>query len=167
VKQVLLMLAVLLLTAGVALAADGAAEVKVNDLIEQATAFDGKTITIAGEVVGDVMIRGEYGWIDVNDGTNDIGVWAPAETLRAIRHVGRYHTLGDRVEVTGVFHRADPAQGGDLDLHATSLRILQPGTPVQHPLDPGGYVLAGGALLAAAAMGACLWVRKRMNVKAH
>ncbi|HYG56564.1 MAG TPA: hypothetical protein VD902_00650, partial [Symbiobacteriaceae bacterium] len=42
-----------------------AAGVTVSDLVEQAKAYDGKQVTLQGEVIGDVMRRGEYGWINI------------------------------------------------------------------------------------------------------
>jgi hypothetical protein len=159
VKRVLLVVAVLLLTAGVASAADR--PVQVNDLIEHAKEYDGQQVTVTGEVIGDIMRRGDTGWINVSDGSGDLGVWAPTAALASVKVAGRYHTRGDQVEVTGIFHRGDPAQGGDLDLQATSVRVVEAGAPVAHPIDEGSFVLAGASLLVATALGVRLRFRTR------
>jgi opacity protein-like surface antigen len=153
VKRLVLALVLLLFLAPVARAED---VVRLNDLVEQAKARDGQVVTAEGEAIGDVMIRGEYGWVNISDGTNDIGIWAPAEALRQIRYVGRYHTKGDVVRVTGRFHRADPEHGGDLDIHAQSLTVVQPGGPVSHPVKPGRVPLALLSLAAAGGLGLAL-----------
>lgn len=157
-KRVLTLLLLLMLTAGVASAAS---EVKINDLVEQGKAFDGQTVTITGEAVGDVMLRGDYGWINISDGTNDMGIWAPAAMINQIQHAGRYHSQGDRVRVTGEFRRADPEQGGDMDIHAARLEVLQTGQPLSHPVVSGQIPLAVLSLAVAGGLG--FWVRRRFG----
>lgn len=137
--------------------ADSGPLVRINDLIEQASGYDGKSVTIEGEVIGDVMVRGASGWINVSDGTNDIGVWAPAEALWLVTHVGRYHSRGDRVRITGEFRRADPEQGGDLTLRAADLTVLEPGGTVGHPVRAGRPLLALIALGVSAVLGLVRW----------
>lgn len=149
------------LAVAVPVAAAGPA-VPINDLIEQAKMYDGETVTVQGEVVGDVMIRDERGWVNISDGTNDIGIWAPAELLRRIGFVGRYHTRGDTVRVTGTFYRADPQQGGDLDIRASSLDVVKPGERVDHVIPSGRLILALGSLGVAAGLG--LWLRSRAGL---
>jgi len=89
-----------------------------TELIKDAKQYDGKNVTFRGEAVGDIMIRGEHAWLSVNDGSNAIGIWIDKELINNIQYVGSYEIKGDIVEVTGVFKRACPEHGGDLDLHA-------------------------------------------------
>lgn len=148
----------------VCIASPGRAEprvVKINDLIEQASEYDGKLVTVQGEAIGDVMIRGEFGWVNISDGSNDIGVWAPAEALRAIRFVGRYHTRGDTLRVSGEFRRADPEHGGDLDLRAAEIQVARRGEVIARPTRPGRLPLAAGALALGGALGLWLWLKGR------
>lgn len=158
----------LLLVAGFLLIAFPAhAETKpvpINTLVEQAKAYDGQTVTIAGEVIGDVMLRGEYGWINLTDGTNDIGVWAPAEALRAIKYAGRYHQKGDQVTVTGQFRRADPEHGGDLLVRAGAMTVLAAGKPVAHPVKSGRPLVAALSLVLAASLGLWRWRAHQRSV---
>lgn len=129
----------------------------INALVEGAAAFDGQTVTVTGEVIGDVMPRGEGGWINVSDGTNDIGVWTTAESLRQIKFAGRYHQTGDQVQVIGQFRRADTEFGGDLLIRAASVEVLAHGGPVGHPLQGDRPRIALLALLAATALGLLRW----------
>ena len=45
------------------------------ELINNAKQYDGKTVNYKGEVIGEVMVRGDYAWLHVNDGTIAIGIW--------------------------------------------------------------------------------------------
>ncbi|MDD4955431.1 MAG: DNA-binding protein [Candidatus Omnitrophica bacterium] len=101
--------------------------VSSSDLINNAKQYDGKEITYKGEVIGDIMARGKFAWINVNDTKNAIGVWAASELVKGISTTGSYTANGDIVEVKGKFNRACIEHGGDLDIHAESLVIVQKG----------------------------------------
>ena len=105
-----------------------------TDLINHAREYDGKTVVYTGEVIGDIMKRGEFAWLNVNDGVNAIGIWASSSQIKDLAVTGGYKRIGDEVEITGVFHRACPEHGGDLDIHAQALRKLAFGRRLQeHP----------------------------------
>jgi len=106
-----------------------------NELITHAKEYDGKTITYSGEVIGDVMSRGEFAWVNINDGDNAIGVWVSGILAKEINFTGTYKTRGDTLEITGVFHRACLEHGGDLDIHAQTLRKLASGRMVNQKVD--------------------------------
>jgi hypothetical protein len=101
--------------------------VSSSELIAQAKNFDNKTVTYSGEVIGDVMKRGDFAWINVNDGANAIGVWIAAAMAGEVRSTGNFKRVGDTVEVVGIFNRVCVGHGGDLDIHAQSMRILSSG----------------------------------------
>lgn len=105
------------------------------DLLNNAKQYDGKTVNYRGEVIGDVMIRGNYAWLNVNDGTIAIGIWAPKEMVQDIHYAGNYHTKGDIVEVSGTFHQSCLEHGGDLDIHAIEIRKITPGNFDIHPIS--------------------------------
>ncbi len=106
-----------------------------NELISQTKQYDGKSITYSGEVIGDVMNRGEFAWVNINDGDNAIGVWMSAALAKAINFTGAYKFQGDVVEITGVFHHACLEHGGDLDIHAQTLRKIAGGKMIGHKFD--------------------------------
>ncbi len=106
-----------------------------NELITRAKQYDGKLISYCGEVIGDVMKRGEFAWVNINDGDNAIGVWMNAALTKEINFTGTYKSRGDTLEITGIFHRACLEHGGDLDIHAQTLRKLAGGKFVNHKLD--------------------------------
>jgi len=90
-----------------------------------------------GEVIGDIMKRGGFAWMNVNDGQNAIGIWVNASLVKDIVYTGSYKALGDRVEVTGIFNRACSEHGGDLDIHSQVIRKTAPGRQVRERLNLG------------------------------
>jgi hypothetical protein len=135
-------------------------EVDSTEMIDYAYELDGSPVMYRGEVIGDILYRGENAWIEVSDGINAIGCFVASEEAHAITHVGRYGEHGDIVEVIGVFHRACSEHGGDLDLHAASVEIVELGYEVVKPISLGMLIAAVTAFLCAALLG-ILVVRRR------
>ncbi len=122
-----------------------------TQLIEQNKNWNNKKVTFQGEVIGDVMRRGDFAWINVNDdayqrrnveeGQKLVGynsgqsVWVPSSLVEQIQFVGGYDASGDIVRVTGIFRNACPEHGGDMDIHASTLSLVTPGHVVAHPFD--------------------------------
>lgn len=109
-----------------------AEEIGSNDLIDEAKAYDGLVIVFSGEVIGDILDAGDHVWLNVSDGNNAVGVWAPRDLAREVQIAGRYAQHGDTVRVTGTFNRACPDHGGDFDIHATRIALIERGYPVMH-----------------------------------
>jgi hypothetical protein len=105
------------------------------DLINNAKEYDNKTVSYKGEVIGDVMIRGDHAWLHVYDGIIAIGIWAPKTMIDDIHYAGGYHKKGDMVEVSGVFHRSCLEHGGDLDIHASEIKKITSGSLVTQPIS--------------------------------
>jgi hypothetical protein len=105
-----------------------AQSVSSTELINNAKQYDGKVITYEGEVIGDIMVRQEFAWVNINDGTNAVGIWVDKNLTQDIIYTGSYKSRGDWVEATGEFRRACPQHGGDLDIHAQELKIIKKGS---------------------------------------
>lgn len=103
------------------------------DLINNAKRYDGKGVTYRGEIIGDIMIRGENVWLNLNDGSNAIGIWAAKSFLGDIKYAGGYGVKGDVIEVNGVFNRSCAEHGGDLDIHLQSITKITSGQPYSIP----------------------------------
>lgn len=107
----------------------------INDLINKSAEYDGKLVHIKGEALLEALEQRDGSWVNINDGTNAIGVFMTPEMAKRIQYFGDYHTTGDTVELIGEFHRACKTHGGDLEVHLTQLVDLQPGKPVDHIID--------------------------------
>ena len=98
-----------------------------SELFQNPQWYDEKEIVYEGEVVGEVMQRKEGAWVNVYDGENSIGVWMSKELAQTIEHQGSYKEKGDILQIQGVFNYTCQQHGGDLDIHAISLRKLKSG----------------------------------------
>jgi hypothetical protein len=119
-----------------------------NELVDNADRYDGQVIEYQGEVIGDVMIRRNHAWINVNDGGRAIGIFADKNLARQIKKIGSYNQIGDTVKIIGTFNRACADHGGDLDIHARELYVVQDGYNVEHPVNQAKLVIAGILFLA-------------------
>jgi hypothetical protein len=108
-----------------------------TELINNAKLYDGKTVVYEGEVIGDVMVRQDYAWVNLSDGTNAIGVWIPKSLTKDILYEGSYKSKGDWLEVTGTFSRSCSQHGGDLDIHAQAIRKTGSGRALAERLNLG------------------------------
>jgi len=108
-----------------------------TELINNAKLYDGKTVVYEGEVIGDIMMRADFAWMNINDGQNAIGIWVNVSLAKDVSYTGSYKSKGDWVEVTGIFNRACPVHGGDLDIHAQAIRKTNLGRMTLEKLNPG------------------------------
>ena len=154
----LLIVLLLLLMPAVALAED--ASVSSNDLIDHAKDYDRTTIVYEGEVIGDILNRGNFAWLNVYDGSNTIGVYVTAEQAKQISFIGGYGKKGDTIRITGVFHRACAEHGGDLDIHASSVVRLCAGNRVNMPLSRLTTILSIALPLPAGLLLLLVWKRR-------
>jgi len=112
-----------------------AQNISSKELIDRASQYDGKLVVYSGEAVGEVMPRQEFAWINVHDGSNALGIWLSRALAQEINFTGSFQSRGDFLEVTGIFHRACPEHGGDLDIHAQGIRMLRKGEVFQYKIN--------------------------------
>lgn len=169
--RIVLLLLVLLIPAALA----GCAEKQSNPaqspnepssggLVEEPKRWDGKEVEFRGEVVGDRMMRGDGAWLHLNDdaymyenveegaalgGYNSgMPVWFEDGSLTDdVKILGDYKHEGDIVRVRGEFHAACSQHGGDMDIHAIDLTVVEDGRRAQDPVKPWkiavGFMLTG------------------------
>jgi hypothetical protein len=101
--------------------------VKINDLVENASFYDGKTVAVTAEAIGECMERGSDAWINVNDGSNAIGIWMTREESSQITYYGDYRYTGDTIAVTGIYNRACKEHGGEPDIHCKNITVIKAG----------------------------------------
>ena len=112
-----------------------AQELSSSELIKNTKQYDGKIITYSGEVIGDVMLRGNFAWVNIHDGDNALGVWMNAFLASQIKFKGNYKSRGDNLEIVGIFNKACLEHGGDLDIHAQGIRKIANGRLVSERIN--------------------------------
>lgn len=158
-KALLLIIALLLLLVPAASLAEGAS-VSSSELIDRAKDYDGQPVVYEGEVIGDILYRGEFAWLAVSDGSNTIGCYVRADDADRIAVVGGYGRRGDTVRVEGIFHRACAEHGGDLDIHATAVTVIIAGTEIAMSSSKTTLILACALPLPAAILLVLVWRRR-------
>jgi hypothetical protein len=139
-----------------------------GQLVEKPKVYNGTTVTFTGEAIGEVMARGDYAWIHLNDdaymesnveegaklgGYNSgMAIWVPTALTKAVDTYGDYKHEGSIVQISGTFNAACKEHGGDMDIHATSLKLIRPGHEVVDPIAPWKVLLAIGLVLLAAGL---------------
>lgn len=139
-----------------------AQNVSSTELIEKAAYYNNKTVEYQGEVVGDVMVRGDSCWVNLNDGVNAIGMWADTDLIKdIIKYQGDYNHKGDTILVAGIFHKACPQHGGDLDIHLSSAAKIKEGFSIEHPLNPAKIKNALGLFFVAMGLSILYNIRRK------
>ncbi len=142
--------AALLATIAPAPAAPPAGVLTPAQVVEIDRALDGSVIELQGEAIGESLrAHGGGRWINLlGDGTA-IGVWMTEEQAATVRLFGDHRTDGDIVRVTGVVNVSCDQHGGEFDVHAESVFVIEPGGPRDNPVQPWkGAVGLGGLFLA-------------------
>ena len=172
---VVLVMALMLLLSGTALAQDGEL-VPASDLLEEGALFDNVEITVEGELVGDYGFRDDgFMWTQLNDdsyardalvdggpraGANvGIGVRMPSILGEGLPPVGGYRLEGPLVQLTGVWRYHDPDRGGETYLDVSELFIVDQGRRLEE--GPDWVVFALGVLLLATSL--VMWRRNRRS----
>lgn len=132
------------------ISAAAADTVKINNLIENISGYDGQQVTVEGEAIGEVLERDEYAWVNINDGSNAIGIWLASADAEKIAFFGDYKHIGDTMRITGTFSRDCKEHGGDVDIHSNNIEIISIGYPVKEEI--GHEKVVASAVLSSAAM---------------
>ena len=140
-----------------------AQEVSSDDLIDRAAELDGQTVVYTGEVIGDILPRGDHTWLNISDGSNAIGAWVQTAAIGDVTLAGRYDRHGDEVRVTGVFHRACREHGGDLDIHADTVELVSAGYAVTHAVQPW-RIIAAAVLAVSAVLLLGKWLKRKKRL---
>ena len=132
-----------------------------TELIEKAALFDGKIVQFQGEIIGDIMSRDQYVWLNINDGQATIGIWAAKDIMPPVKYTGEYRYYGDTILVTGKFHRACSQHGGDLDLHATEISLIAQGHEIEHETHNNKWYIAGILFIGIIALALLPWLTSK------
>lgn len=104
-------------------------------------------------------------WVNINDGTNAIGIKMKTADARRITHYGNYKQKGDTVWITETFYKACREDGGETDIHVVDLKIVTPGSPTEEPVATSKVI--GAVLLAAITISCLLFSRHKRTAYRH
>lgn len=131
----------------------------INDLIENGKDFDKSNISINGEAIGEALKRGDYTWININDGTNAIGIYMSTANADKVSNYGGFKQVGDNLEVKGIFNRACKEHGGDMDIHASSVSIVEKGKSTSTNISSNKLILLLGSSFILVVMAALYYLK--------
>lgn len=143
----------------------------IASLFEQASLYDGRTVQVEGEVIGDLIYEDQRAgrcWITLtaieNDDSSSISVLISAEQAKQIDHYGRYGVKGTMLQVRGEYHQACDEHEGLPDLHATNSAVVARGIESPDHFEigeflPGLATVVCGLVL----MGVFYFLRERMR----
>lgn len=132
-KTIIFTVITVLLTSFTALASEEV--VPVSELIDKGKEYNSQILTVKGEAVGELLERGEYSFLNINDGTSAMGIYLKTKDGEMVKYYGNYHNIGDTVRVKGVFNRACKEHGGDMDIHCNSMEIVSNGHGRTHDIS--------------------------------
>lgn len=134
-------------------------ETSIADLAQADSYYEGQTVLVKGEVVGDRVndeFREENCWITLQDDEESPSVLAVSLTkdqTSVIDTYGQYGSTGTQLQVRGTFHLECSEHQGLPDVHADEVSALQPGSanpePINHRVLVGAIIacVIGFALL--------------------
>jgi hypothetical protein len=112
--------------------------------------LDGATVRFSGEVVSEALRADEgHVWLNMLGDGVAMGVYLPSEMAEMVKTFGSYARGGDVVEVVGVYHEACDEHGGDMDVHAVELLLVEPGAEREHDLHLWKGVIGVAGLVVA------------------
>ncbi|MDR9450695.1 MAG: hypothetical protein RI637_05690 [Acidimicrobiia bacterium] len=160
-RRCLAALAVLVVVTMTPAGVRAASDISVDELLAGGAAFDGRTITVIGELIGDYGFRRDgSAWSQLNGdsyatgplleggdltGSNaGIGVRAPAALIENLDPPGDYHHRGPLIRATGIWKYHDEDRAGETYLDVVLIEVLEPGRVFDETANPA--VLAAGAM---------------------
>lgn len=135
------------------------------------TYYDGQTVQVVGEAVGDVInadVGGSSKWINLSAEeqgvTYSIAVFMSETAASRIDTLGSYGKVGTTLQVRGTFHLVCPEHDGVTDIHANVVSVVDSGS--EHPdafsfeaFIPGIVAVVAGLVL----MGVFYRLRERQR----
>lgn len=137
----------------------------LDQLIENATKLDGQEVTVSGEAIGEILSRGDHAWVNINGGSNSMGIWMSLDDAMKINFMGDYKHSGDQLLITGIFNQACSVHGGDVDIHCKTMQIVSIGEVIEHQVSLKRIATAVAFSILAIILGLIYWrtCRRKKN----
>jgi len=135
---------------------------RVPDLVALPPSEEGRQVRIRGEAIGEALRSDPgYVWVNTLDEGVAVGVHIDRAQADSIDGYGDYNRTGSIIEVAGTFNVACEQHGGDLDIHARTLRVIAFSVPRYSRIDGWKLPASAAALATATALFARVRVRRR------
>lgn len=124
------------------------------EAVSSAVDLDGREVVVEGEALGE-SLRAPDGmrWVNVLGGGTALGLVVTEEQAATIPSFGAYRMRGATIRAHGVLNAACDVHGGDLDLHADTLEVLDVGEEIPHSIHPLKLVFIVPVLLGVLLLG--------------
>ena len=132
-------------------------DTSIEDLATADSYYDGQTVQVVGEVVGDKLnadASGTYCWISLSSQSSDsvISVYMNSVAATGIDTYGSYGSTGTILQVRGTFNLSCEDHDGETDLHAEVVTVVSRGETTTEEFDfndflPGACAVGFGLLL--------------------
>ncbi len=135
-------------------------ETSIADLAEADSYYEGQTVLVKGEVVGDRVndeFRSDTCWITLQDDEENpsiVAVFMTKDQSSIIDTYGQYGQVGTQLQVRGTYHLECAEHQGMSDIHAEEVSALQEGYEQQ----PAPNMRILGVAVVACVLGAILMV---------
>lgn len=136
----------------------------IVDLSQADSYYDGQTVRVTGEVVGDRITAGAaegYCWITVTDPAFDVNntveVYMTTEQASRIDAYGRYGQIGTIISVQGTFNLVCAEHQGESDVHADTVTVSQRGRAMPDEYDPADLMPGALAIVIGLMMMLVVW----------
>lgn len=144
-------------------------DTSIGALSQADSYYDGQTVQVVGEVVGDSIragMSGRHRWITLSTPGDSatIAVYMSNEAAAKIDTYGGYDTVGTILQVRGTFHLVCADHEGLSDLHAEAVTVLEPGKSTPDAFDFNAFIPGIAAVVIGfVLLGVFYWMRERQR----
>ena len=118
----------------------------ISDLAEADSYYNGQTVQVTGEAVGDSIIASfddKHRWITLQADDSSyaqVTVYMSSDAAAAIDTFGAYGKTGSMVQVRGVFNLACSDHEGLSDIHAERVSVVKSGSVEKDEFDASSFI---------------------------
>lgn len=129
-------------------------DTQISALNTADTYYDGQTVQVVGEAVGDIINAGTDGshrWVNLTAEeqgvTYAMAVYMTETAASRIDTLGGYGKTGTTLQVRGTFHLVCPDHEGVTDIHATVVQVVDSGSDHPDQLAVSDFIPGAAAVL--------------------
>ena len=97
----------------------------VESILKHKDFFDRKSVSVEGEVVGDIIKRGNHSIVNLKDGSFFIGLVLTPEQVHSIEFTRTSQSRGDLVKAEGIFYKEYPELSGESIISVKDLVVVK------------------------------------------